>query len=213
MTTLSATLENSTKLAFSLPLATAKQIASLITFADSGRNATPTLSRIRVEIDGNKLTAMATDRYALVVLNLIMIETGSDNGAIYIDHDSAKFISSLKATGTDGFVYFDLDGEDLTIGNRTGSMIAKQLKANYPPVNSLIENSIDASEVQPISLNVNLVARLGKLIDLDGKKIDLWAQRPQLSGTGSTKPGPVLFTPTKSSSDLVVMIQPTYLTR
>lgn len=157
-----------------VPLSTAKSIASFIAFAESARGGyTPALQVIRVAFDSGKITATATDRYA--VIQGTYDGYGGERGTIYLDASVAKFITSYKvAKGYDPMITFDSNDGDLSIKTGDASTTIRMMTGNYPAVETLFDSHKPATIAEVHSFKIELLAKLGKVVGTDGNKIEQW---------------------------------------
>ena len=157
-----------------MPLSTAKSIASFIAFAESARGGyTPALQVIKVVFDSGKITAIATDRYAVIHGTYDGYE--GDTGVIYLDASVAKFITGYKvAKGYDPIIAFDVNDGDLLVNTANTSTTIRLFKGNYPAVETLFESHKPAVTADVHSFRIDLLAKLGKVIDTQGNKIEQW---------------------------------------
>jgi hypothetical protein len=157
-----------------MQLSTAKSIASFIAFAESARGGyTPALQVIRVTFAGGKITATATDRYAVIQGTYDGYD--GEDGVIYLDASVAKFITSYKvAKGYDPLITFDVIDGDLKINTADASTTIRLMKGNYPAVETLFDSHKPAVTAEVHSFKIELIAKLGKVIDTQGNKIEQW---------------------------------------
>jgi DNA polymerase III sliding clamp (beta) subunit (PCNA family) len=189
-----------------LPLSTAKSIASLIVFA-SKEKVTPALTVVKVVFDQGKITATATDRYA-VGQGTYDYDHG-DSGTIYLDAAAAKFISSYKvARFQDPMVAFDVLDNILKIKTNDTSTSGLMFEGNYQAVETLFEAHKPAEAAEVHHFRVELLAKLNKVVDLDGSKIENWAFEFG-TRTQPNRPVPVIAT----ASTFRALIQPNLATR
>jgi DNA polymerase III sliding clamp (beta) subunit (PCNA family) len=154
---------------------TAKSIASFIAFAESARGGyTPALQVIKVVLGDGKITATATDRYA-VIQGTYDGYDGKD-GVIYLDASVAKFITSYKVPKYtyDPMVAFDVFEGNLTVKTADTSTTIKMLNGNYPAVEILFDSHKPAVTAEVHSFKIELLAKLGKVVGTDGNKIEQW---------------------------------------
>jgi DNA polymerase III sliding clamp (beta) subunit (PCNA family) len=157
-----------------VPLATAKSIASLINFA-SNEKITPALTVIRVVFDGDRMTATATDRYVVIQAQYAECPDNFNTGTVYLDAAAAKFIASQKvAKGYNPLITFDVDDDGLTIKANGASITIRQFSGNYPAVESLFESHKPAELAEVHHFRIELLAKLGKVVDVDGSKVESW---------------------------------------
>ena len=198
-----ATLERTTTgiIQHVIPLSTAKSIASLIVFA-SKEKITPALTVVKVVFDQGKITATATDRYAVGQGNYDYDHGAS--GTIYLDAAAAKFISSYKvARFQDPMIAFDVLDGDLTIKTDNSRTTIRMFNGNYPAVETLFENHKAAEAAEVHHFRIELLAKLNKVIDVDGSKIESWNFEFG-TRTQPNRPAPVIAT----ASTFRALIQP-----
>jgi DNA polymerase III sliding clamp (beta) subunit (PCNA family) len=157
-----------------MPISTAKSIASFIAFAESARGGyTPALQVIKVAFDSGKITATATDRYAVIQGTYDGYD--GDRGVIYLDATVAKFITSQKvAKGYDPLITFDSNDGDLLVNTASTSTTVRLFKGNYPAVETLFDSHKPAVKAEIHSFRIDLLAKLGKVVGTDGNKIEQW---------------------------------------
>lgn len=154
-----------------MPLSTAKSIASLSVFASKDK-VTPALQVVRVVFDGARITATATDRY---VVGQGTYDCEGTEGTIYLDANACKFISSYKAAKYhDPMIAIDLLDGELTIKTGDASTTSRMFNGNYPAVESLFDAHKAAETAEVHHFRIELLAKLGKVIDTDGSKIESW---------------------------------------
>lgn len=157
-----------------MPISTAKSIASFISFAESSRGGyTPMLQVIKVAFASGKITATATDRYAVIQGTYDGNE--GDDGVIYLDASIAKFITGYKvAKNYDPMIAFDVFEGNLTVKTGDTSATITLLKGNYPAVETLFDSHKPAVTAEVHSFRIDLLAKLGKVIDTQGNKVEQW---------------------------------------
>jgi DNA polymerase III sliding clamp (beta) subunit (PCNA family) len=208
MTTITAPIETKGITQHLMPISTAKSIASFIAFAESARGGyTPALQVIRVAFDSGKITATATDRYA-VIQGTYDGYDGKD-GVIYLDASVAKFITSYKvAKHYDPMVAFDVFEGNLTVKTGDASTTIRMMTGNYPAVETLFDSHKPAVTAEVHSFKIELLAKLGKVVGTDGNKIEQWnfehgeRQNPN-------RPSPMIAT----KDNFKALIQPNLLSR
>jgi DNA polymerase III sliding clamp (beta) subunit (PCNA family) len=197
--------ETSTKTQYLMPLNTAKSVASLAVFAGKDK-FTPALTLVKVVFNGYGIAATATDRYGVVFANLANDETNT--GTIYLDAAACKFITGTKvAKGYNAPIMFELDGENLTITVLGASITIKQYTGTYPDTASLLTNFKYAETATPVSLKIDLLAKLGKIANVDGAKIEawnFWLGEPSVGYNGKNRPAPVIA----KKGSFTALIQP-----
>jgi len=200
-----ATLERTTSttgiIQHVIPLSTAKSIASLVVFTSKDK-ITPALTVVKVVFDQGKITATATDRY--VVGQGTYDYAHGASGTIYLDAAAAKFISSYKvARFQDPMVSFDVLDNLLKIKTSDTSTSGLMFEGNYPAVETLFENHKAAEAAEVHHFRIELLAKLNKVIDVDGSKIESWNFEFG-TRTQPNRPAPVIAT----ASTFRALIQP-----
>jgi hypothetical protein len=189
-----------------IPLSTAKSIASLVVFTSKDK-ITPALTVVKV-VFGEKITATATDRYAVGQGTYDGVGT---EGTIYLDAAACKFIASYKvARFQDPIIAFDVLDNVLTIKTGDSSLTGqgKMFNGNYPAVETLFEAHKPAEAAEVHRFNIDLLAKLGKVVGTDGSKVENW-QFEFGTRTNPNRPAPVVAT----ASNFTALIQPTLLAR
>jgi hypothetical protein len=201
--------ESSTTLA-TLPLKTAKQIASLVIFTDK-RSHVPALQLIKLTFDRNNITAVATDRYCAAVAKWGYDATdGEGTGSIYLDAAAAKFITGLTPK-PGAVVEFDTEASTIACqqySDYQAKHYCERFTGQFPAVETLFD-SLVAGGVERLALNVSFLAKLGKLIGDDGKKLDQAWEFAYHAAQNPNRPSPIVAT----NSAYKVLIQPNLLAR
>lgn len=193
----------------------ARSIASLISVADSGKNAMPLLSQVVVTIAGGVFKARATDRFALVEL------TGpygdeTVEAELRITPKIAKFLLTAKAREFSAIdVEFTVDDESRTItaaidgGAREVDTYAI---GNYPSIGKFVADWQIAEKAAPIGLSLPRLAAFTKIIDLSGEKITDWIVEPSEAAITefrpTARPGALRLTPLKGALGFTGLLQP-----
>jgi DNA polymerase III sliding clamp (beta) subunit (PCNA family) len=203
-----ATLESTTSttgiIQHVIPLSTAKSIASLVVFTSKDK-ITPALTVVKV-VFGEKITATATDRYAVGKGTYDGVGT---EGTIYLDAAACKFIASYKvARFQDPMIAFDVLDNILKIKTSDTSTSGLMYEGNYPAVETLFEAHKPAEAAEVHRFNIDLLAKLGKVVGTDGSKVENW-QFEFGTRTQPNRPAPVVAT----ASNFTALIQPTLLAR
>jgi DNA polymerase III sliding clamp (beta) subunit (PCNA family) len=200
-----ATLERTTSttgiIQHVIPLSTAKSIASLAVFASRDK-VTPALQVVRVVFDQGKITATATDRY--VVGQGTYDYAHGASGTIYLDATAVKFITSYKAAKYhDPMIAFDVLDNILKIKTSDTSTSGLMFEGNYPAVETLFESHKPAEAAEVHHFRIELLAKLGKVVDVDGSKVESW-NFEYGTRTKPERPVPVIAT----ASTFRALIQP-----
>jgi DNA polymerase-3 subunit beta len=138
-------------------------VAQVAVAADRG-DTLPILTGVRVEIEGDKVTLLATDRYRLAMRELTWNPEATD--ASYVALVPARTLSdTAKALGAAGSVEIALGssaGGDGLIGFEAGQRRAttRLLDGEYPKVTSIFPSSVDTESVIETSALVEAVKRV-----------------------------------------------------
>ena len=196
-----------------LPLSTAKQIASMVAFTDSKKGSVPALQLIKITFDRDYITATATDRYTAVVAKWGYDATdGPELGPVYLDAAGAKFITGLLAKpGKSVEFSTEANGQLVVSYQQFDDYQAKHyspaFNGKYPNVETLFDGLV-VGGVEKQALNVSLLAKLAKLVDSNGKKLDgTWEFTYHTDP--ANRPKPVLAT----NNSYRALIQPALLSR
>jgi DNA polymerase III subunit beta len=138
-------------------------VAQVSIAADRG-DTLPILTGVRVEIEGDKVTLLATDRYRLAMRELTWNPEATD--ASHVALVPARTLSdTAKALGAAGSVEIALGssaGGDGLIGFEAGQRRAttRLLDGEYPKVTSIFPSSVDTESVIETSALVEAVKRV-----------------------------------------------------
>jgi DNA polymerase-3 subunit beta len=138
-------------------------VAQVSIAADRG-DTLPILTGVRVEIEGDKVTLLATDRYRLAMRELTWNPEATD--ASHVALVPARTLSdTAKALGAAGSVEIALGssaGGDGLIGFEAGQRRAttRLLDGEYPKVTSIFPSSVDTEAVIETSALVEAVKRV-----------------------------------------------------
>lgn len=138
-------------------------VAQVSVAADRG-DTLPILTGVRIEVQGNKLTLLATDRYRLAVREVLW--NAGDPDAEYAALVPARTLDSLaKALGAAGNVSLSLSGASTgsgLAGFEAGQrrMTTRLLDGDYPKVTSLFPASVDTTAVIETSALVEACKRV-----------------------------------------------------
>jgi DNA polymerase III subunit beta len=138
-------------------------VAQVSVAADRG-DTLPILTGVRVEIEGDKVTLLATDRYRLAMRELTWNPGATD--ASHIALVPARTLSeTAKALGASGSVQIALGssaGGDGLVGFEAGQRrtTTRLLDGEYPKVTSIFPTSVDSEAVVKTSDLVEAVRRV-----------------------------------------------------
>lgn len=186
---------------YQLPLAVAKSIASMAVLT-SKEKFTPALTLIKVVFDETSITAIATDRY--VAGRAKFTYEGGATGTIYLTAAMAKFITGLKNSPV---VNFTISDGSLTVDDYSASITDAAFKGQFPAVETLIDGHKPGT-TDGQTFTVELIAKLGKIVGVDGKKLGIWHLQPGTT-ENPNRPAPIVAT----SEEFQVLIQPNLVRR
>ncbi len=138
-------------------------VAQVAVAADRG-DTLPILTGVRVEIEGDKVTLLATDRYRLAMRELTWNPGATD--ASHIALVPARTLSeTAKALGASGSIEIALGssaGGDGLVGFEAGQRrtTTRLLDGEYPKVTSIFPTSVDSEAVVKTSELVEAVRRV-----------------------------------------------------
>jgi DNA polymerase III subunit beta len=140
-------------------------VAQVSIAADRG-DTLPILTGVRVEIEGDKVTLLATDRYRLAMRELTWNPESTD--ASHVALVPARTLSdTAKALGASGSVDLALggrsgQGNDGLVGFEAGQRrtTTRLLDGEYPKVTSIFPTSVDTEAVIATSALVEAVRRV-----------------------------------------------------
>ena len=140
-----------------------KAVAQVSVAADRG-DTLPILTGVRVEIDGSKVTLLATDRYRLAMRELTWNPNSTD--ATHLALVPARTLSeTAKALGASGSIEIALGssaGGDGLVGFEAGQRrtTTRLLDGEYPKVTSIFPTSVDSEAVVSTGELVEAVKRV-----------------------------------------------------
>jgi DNA polymerase III subunit beta len=140
------------------------QAVSQVSVAADRGDTLPILTGVRVEIDGERMTLLATDRYRLAMRELTWRPGAPD--AAYVGLVPARTLSeTARALGSSGSVELALGtagGSDGLIGFEAGSRrtTSRLLDGEYPKVTSIFPTSTDTDAVVATASLVEAVKRV-----------------------------------------------------
>ena len=138
-------------------------VAQVSVAADRG-DTLPILTGVRVEVSGNKLTFLATDRYRLAMREVEW--NAGDDSAEYAALVPARTLDSLaKALGASGSVSLSLTGASTGTGlagfeAAQRRMTTRLLDGDYPKVTSLFPANLDTTAVVETAALIDSVKRV-----------------------------------------------------
>ncbi len=138
-------------------------VAQVAIAADKG-DTLPILTGVRMEIDGEKVTLLATDRYRLAMRELTWHPSATD--ASHVALIPARTLSdTARALGASGSIQLALGGSaggDGLIGFEAGQRrtTTRLLDGEYPKVTSIFPSSVDTEAVILTAALVEAVKRV-----------------------------------------------------
>ena len=138
-------------------------VAQVAIAADKG-DTLPILTGVRMEIDGEKVTLLATDRYRLAMRELTWHPSATD--ASHVALIPARTLSdTARALGASGSIQLALGGSaggDGLIGFEAGQRrtTTRLLDGEYPKVTSIFPSSVDTEAVISTAALVEAVKRV-----------------------------------------------------
>ena len=191
-------------------------VAQVSVAADKG-DTLPILTGVRVEIDGDRMTLLATDRYRLAMRELTWNPTQSD--ASHVVLIPAKTLSdtarSLGAAGSVDLAVGSAAGGDGLVGFEAGSRRTTTLllDGEYPKVSSIFPTSTDTEAVVKTADLVEAVKRVA-LVAERNTPVRLRFGDDQVAieaGTGDDAQASEAVESTVTGPDIEIAFNPHYL--
>ena len=191
-------------------------VAQVSIAADRG-DTLPILTGVRVEIEGDKVTLLATDRYRLAMRELTWNPEATD--ASYVALVPARTLSdTAKALGASGSVEIALGssaGGDGLIGFEAGRRRAttRLLDGEYPKVTSIFPSSVDTEAVIETGALVEAVKRVA-LVAERNTPVRLKFTEGQVAieaGTGDDAQASEAVEATLTGPDIEIAFNPQFL--
>ena len=191
-------------------------VAQVSVAADKG-DTLPILIGVRVEIDGDRMTLLATDRYRLAMRELTWNPTQSD--ASHVVLIPAKTLSdtarSLGAAGSVDLAVGSAAGGDGLVGFEAGSRrtTTRLLDGEYPKVSSIFPTSTDTEAVVKTADLVEAVKRVA-LVAERNTPVRLRFGDDQVAieaGTGDDAQASEAVESTVTGPDIEIAFNPHYL--
>jgi DNA polymerase III sliding clamp (beta) subunit (PCNA family) len=174
-------------------------IASTLVAAAAVKEITPVIISAHVTVEGNELTAVATDRYR--VARSVIAAPATGDFAVTIPRafleGAAKAIRALKLPAREPMVELEVEGDAITVRAPGTALTAEAVKGNYPPVGRLFPEEDKLVEIGSVSLNAQYVADAGKLTHSalsDPKLSPIRLRFTEHDSARGMRPGPVLIT-------------------
>ena len=140
------------------------QAVSQVSVAADRGDTLPILTGVRLEIDGERMTLLATDRYRLAMRELTWRPSSPDTS--YVGLIPARTLNetarSLGAAASVDLALVTTDGTDGLIGFEAGSRrtTSRLLDGEYPKVTSIFPTSTDTEAVVATAALVEAVKRV-----------------------------------------------------
>jgi DNA polymerase III subunit beta len=191
-------------------------VAQVSIAADRG-DTLPILTGVRVEIEGDKVTLLATDRYRLAMRELTW--NPESTNASHVALVPARTLSdTAKALGAAGSVEIALGssaGGDGLIGFEAGQRRAttRLLDGEYPKVTSIFPSSVDTESVIETSALVEAVKRVS-LVAERNTPVRLKFTEGQVAieaGTGDDAQASEAVEATLTGPDIEIAFNPQFL--
>lgn len=140
------------------------QAVAQVSIAADRSDTLPILTGVRMEVDGNRLTLLATDRYRLATREVAWNPTDENvNSVVLVPartlSDTAK---SLGPTGSVDIALADAAGGDGLIGFDAGQRrtTTRLLDGEYPKVSSIFPTSVETEAVVDTQVLIEAVKRV-----------------------------------------------------
>ncbi|MGB3685219.1 MAG: DNA polymerase III subunit beta [Ornithinimicrobium sp.] len=184
--------------------------------ADRG-DTLPILTGIRVEIDGETVTMLATDRYRLAMREFTW-SPGSTNASHVALIPARTLSETAKALGAAGSIELalgDAQGGTGLIGFEAGARRAttRLLDGEYPKVSSIFPSSVDTVAVIDTQVLIEAVRRVS-LVAERNTPVRLRLSQDQLAieaGTGEDAQGSEAVAATLDGPDIEIAFNPQFL--
>jgi DNA polymerase III subunit beta len=144
------------------------QAVAQVSIAASREDSPPMLAGVRMEIEGNELTLLATDRYRLAMRTLLWQPSSPDFSSVALVR--ARTLSEVsKALGAGGDVTLALSagGENGLIGFEAGGRRTTSLlmDGEYPRVRSLFPTESPSAAVLEVQPLIEAVRRVSLVVE------------------------------------------------
>ena len=140
------------------------QAVSQVSIAADRGDTLPILTGVRVEIDGDKVTLLATDRYRLAMRELTWnpVATDASHLALIPARTLTEMAKALGAAGSVGLAFGRAGSGDGLVGFDAGQRHAttRLLDGEYPKVTSIFPTSVDTEAVIETGAFVEAVKRV-----------------------------------------------------
>lgn len=184
--------------------------------ADRG-DTLPILTGVRVEIDGDKITMLATDRYRLAMRELNW--SPDDTEAAHVSLIPARTLNetakALGAAGSVSLAFGDSQSSDGLVGFEAGQRrtTTRLLDGEYPKVTSIFPTSVDTFAVVDTQALIEAVRRVA-LVAERNTPVRLRFTEGQVAieaGTGDDAQGSEAVEATLSGPEIEIAFNPQFL--
>ncbi len=145
------------------------QAVAQVAIAADRSDTLPILTGVRVEIDGSRMTLLATDRYRLAIRELEWEPRDGDVEAMLLipARTLADTAKALGASASVDIALGDAAGGDGLVGFEAGQRrtTSRLLDGEYPRVTSIFPTSVDTEAVALTSALVEAVKRVALVAD------------------------------------------------
>lgn len=193
------------------------QAVSQVAIAADRGDTLPILTGIRVEIDGEKVTMLATDRYRLAMREFTWSPgtTDASHVALIPARTLSETAKALGAAGSIELAMGDADGGTGLIGFEAGARRAttRLLDGEYPKVSSIFPSSVDTVAVIDTHMLIEAVRRVS-LVAERNTPIRLRLSEAQLAieaGTGDDAQGSEAIEATLDGPEIEIAFNPQFL--
>ncbi len=145
------------------------QAVAQVAVAADRSDTLPILTGVRVEIDGSRMTLLATDRYRLAIRELEWAPRDADAEAVLLipARTLADTAKALGASASIDIALGDAAGGDGLVGFEAGARrtTSRLLDGEYPRVTSIFPTSVETEAVTQTSSLVEAVKRVALVAD------------------------------------------------
>lgn len=140
------------------------QAVTQVSIAADRSDTLPILTGVRVEVDGDKMTLLATDRYRLAMRELTWNPGRGDVNAVLLipARTLAETAKSLGASAAVDLALGDVAGGEGLVGFEAGQRrtTSRLLDGDYPKVSSIFPTSVETEAVVETSALIEAVRRV-----------------------------------------------------
>lgn len=201
----------------SVPGDTFTQAVSQVSIAADRGDTLPILTGVRVEIDGEKITLLATDRYRLAQREITWspATTDADHVCLIPARTLSETAKSLGASATVDLAFGDATRRDGLVGFEAGRRrtTTRLLDGEYPKVTSIFPSSVDTVAVVDTQALIEAVRRVA-LVAERNTPVRLRFTDGQVAieaGTGDDAQGSEAVEATVQGPEIEIAFNPTFL--